>query len=248
MTTRVFMGMIMARIENLNLSQRVTNELGKAIISGSYDGQTGLPTEAQLCEEYGISRTAVREAVKMLAAKGLISSRPRQGIRVESADNWNLYDTNVLKWMLESSPSLQVLKEFLQMRLAIEPEAAALAARHQNVEAIANIKAALTAMENEAEKQDGNIHEADLAFHTAILQASGNRFFYQLREFITTALNVSIQHTTPAKGSKTAIAEEHAKGYNAIANGEAGRAKNMMTYLIDEAMAFIEQEMEAKRA
>lgn len=238
----------MARIENLNLSQRVTNELGKAIISGSYNGQTGLPTEAQLCEEYGVSRTAVREAVKMLAAKGLISSRPRQGIRVESADNWNLYDTNVLKWMLESSPSLQVLKEFLQMRLAIEPQAAALAARHQNAEAIANIKAALTAMETEAEQADGNIHEADLAFHTAILQASGNRFFYQLREFITTALNVSIQHTTPAKGSKIAIAEEHAKVYNAIANGEAERAKNMMTYLIDEAMAFIEQEMESKQA
>ncbi len=80
----------MARLENLNLSQQVTNELGKAIIVGDYNTETGLPTEAQLCEVYGISRTAVREAVKMLAAKGLISSRPRTGIRVESAENWNL--------------------------------------------------------------------------------------------------------------------------------------------------------------
>ena len=233
----------MARIENLSLSQRVTNELGKAIISGHYDAQSGLPTEAQLCDEYGISRTAVREAVKMLAAKGLISSRPRQGIRVESADNWNLYDTSVLKWMLESSPSLLVLKEFLQMRMAIEPQAAALAARCQDQAAIAAIKAALDDMKRGAEASNGSIHDADLAFHTAILFASGNRFFFQLREFITTALNVSFQHTTPAKGSKKAIVEEHAKVYQAIVNGEAERAKNMMAYLIDEAMTFIEQKI-----
>lgn len=235
----------MARIENLSLSQRVTNELGKAIIAGDYNGDTGLPTEAQLCEEYGISRTAVREAVKMLAAKGLISSRPRQGIRVEPAEHWNLYDTSVLKWMLESSPSLYVLKEFLQMRLAVEPHAAALAARKGDVESIAGIEKALNDMAQAAQQPDGDINDADLAFHTAILQASGNRFFFQLRDFIRTALNVSIQHSTPAKGSKKTIVEEHAKVYLAIKNGDAERAKNMMIYLIDEAMTFIEKEISA---
>lgn len=234
----------MARIENLNLSQRVTNELGKAIIAGSYNSETGLPTEAQLCAEYGISRTAVREAVKMLAAKGLITSRPRQGIRVESPENWNLYDTSVLKWMLESSPSLHVLKEFLQMRLAIEPQAAALAAKKGDQQAIAQIGEALQKMQAAAESGEGGMHEGDLEFHTAILYASGNRFFFQLRDFTRTALNVSIQHTTPAKGSLRDIAEDHKKIYVAIASGEAERAKNMMTYLIDEAMAFIDAEIE----
>lgn len=233
----------MARIENLNLSQRVTNELGKAIISGSYNTSTGLPTEAQLCEEYGISRTAVREAVKMLAAKGLISSRPRQGIRVESAANWNLYDTSVLRWLLDSSPSLHVLKEFLQMRMAVEPQAAALAARRGDNEAIGRINDAVKAMRKAVDDGEGSLHEADLAFHTAILSASGNRFFYQLREFIITALNVSIQHTTPAKGNKKTIVEEHEKVYAAILAGEPERAKNMMAYLIDEAMTFIENEI-----
>lgn len=233
----------MARIENLNLSQKVTNELGQAIINGQYNHKTGLPSEAMLCEEYGISRTAVREAVKMLSAKGLISSRPRQGIIIEPADNWNLYDTNVLKWLLVSSPSLYILKEFLQVRLAIEPQAAALAARNANKSAIADIATAVENMQAAADSSDGHIHEADLAFHTAILYASGNRFFIKLREFICTALNVSIQHTTPAKGNKSAIVEEHKKVYQAILNGEAERARNMMTCMIDEAMSFIEQEI-----
>ncbi|MEO2267492.1 FadR/GntR family transcriptional regulator [Pseudoalteromonas pernae] len=237
----------MAQIENLNLSQQVTNELGRAIIAGEFDGSSGLPTEAQLCEQYGISRTAVREAVKMLAAKGLISSRPRQGIRVEPENNWNLYDTSVLKWMLESSPSLYVLKEFLQMRLAIEPQAAALAAKHGTAEAIDQIAQACNSME-EAAQDDGDIHTPDLAFHTAVLLASGNRFFFQLRDFIRTALNVSIQHTTPAKGSKKAIAEEHMKVYKAIMNGEPERAKTMMTYMIEEAMAFIDAEINKAKA
>ncbi|ALS99752.1 FadR/GntR family transcriptional regulator [Lacimicrobium alkaliphilum] len=236
----------MARIENLNLSQRVTNELGRAIVSGEYTIESGLPTEAKLCDEYGISRTAIREAVKMLAAKGLISSRPRQGIRVEEPSNWNLYDTSVLKWLLSSSPSLHVLREFLQMRLAIEPQAAALAAEFGKDEDIDQIEYALNDMKTAAEDPQASMHDADLRFHTSILYASGNRFFFQLREFISTALDVSIQHTTPAKGNDMSVAEDHGKIYTAIRNRQPERAKNMMTYLIDEAMSFIEQEIQRK--
>ena len=103
-------------------------------------------------------------------------------------------------------------------------------------------------MQAAADASDGEIHESDLAFHTAILFASGNRFFFQLRDFICTALNVSIQHTTPAKGNKKAIADEHFKVYQAILNGEPERAKNMMTYMIDEAMSFIEKEIAEKES
>ncbi|WP_102797070.1 FadR/GntR family transcriptional regulator [Bowmanella denitrificans] len=237
----------MARIENLNLSQQVTNELGRAIIAGEFNAESGLPTEAQLCDEYGISRTAVREAVKMLAAKGLISSRPRQGIRVEPASNWNLYDTSVLKWMLDSSPSMLVLKEFLQMRMAIEPQAAALAAEYGTDEDIQHIADALDEMNKAAADPKASMHEADLAFHTSILFASRNRFFFQLRDFIRTALSVSIQHTTPAKGNDMGVAEDHAKIYTAILNRQPERAKNMMTYLIDEAMTFIEAEIKGAK-
>ncbi|MBD1389044.1 FadR family transcriptional regulator [Neiella sp. HB171785] len=234
----------MVRFEKQNLSQRMTDELGKAIVAGKYSAEAGLPTEAMLCEEYGISRTAVREAVKMLSAKGLISSRPRQGIRLEPAEKWNMYDTSVLRWLLESSPSLRVLKEFLQMRLAIEPQAAALAAQHGDAVAVDAIGDAAQRMLDAAADPAVDLMTADLDFHTSILRASGNRFFFQLRDFVSTALNVSIQHTTPAKGNVLSIAQDHYKIYEAIRSGQAERAKNLMTHLIDEAMVFIEKEIE----
>ena len=226
-----------------NLSEQVTHALGEAIISEQYKTGSKLPTEAQLCDQYEVSRTAVREAVKMLSAKGLISSKPRQGIKVEPPENWNLYDTKVLEWLLQSSPSLHVLKEFFQVRMAIEPQAAALAAKNGNKELIKNIKHSLDQMEKAAKIDDASMFESDLAFHTSILMASGNRFFAQLKEFISTALSVSIQHTTPAKGNRMTIVEEHQKVYAAIFNGEAERARNMMAYLIDEAMVFIDNEI-----
>ncbi len=225
-----------------NLSEQVTNDLGKAIISNHYKSGANLPTEAQLCEQYSVSRTAIREAVKMLSAKGLISSKPRQGIRVEPAENWNLYDTNVLDWLLHSSPSLEVLEEFLQVRMAIEPHAAALAAKNGDKAKIQKIKDALDVMEKAARIDDASMFDSDLAFHSSILQASGNRFIAKLKEFISTALSVSIQHTTPAKGDRMSIVEEHSKVYHAIANGEAERARNLTIYMIDEAMVFLNQE------
>lgn len=233
----------MALIENLNLSDKVTQELGRAIISGEYSNDSGFPSEAKMCEDYGVSRTSIREAVKMLGAKGLITSRPRKGIVVEPASKWNLYDTSVLKWMLESSPSLLVLREFLQMRMAIEPQAAALAAQFATDEQIKQIEKALIAMEAAGSDPTLSLHEADIAFHTSILAASNNRFILQLRDFVSTALNVSIQHTTPAKGSIKAIIEEHDKVYRAISLRQPERAKSMTAYLIDEAIIFIDAEI-----
>lgn len=233
----------MALIENLNLSDRVTQELGRAIISGKYSNESGFPSEAKMCEDYGVSRTSIREAVKMLGAKGLITSRPRKGIVVEPATKWNLYDTSILRWMLESSPSLYVLREFLQMRMAIEPQAAALAAQFATDEQIQQIEQALKDMEAAGNDPELSLHEADIAFHTSILAASNNRFILQLRDFVSTALNVSIQHTTPAKGSIKAIVEEHDKVYRAISLRQPERAKSMTAYLIDEAIIFIDAEI-----
>ncbi len=234
----------MSKLENINLSQQVANTIGKEIVSGDIPVGGALPTEAQLSETYGVSRTAIREAVKILTSKGLISSKPRQGIRVEPEQQWNIYDAKILSWLLDSKPSLQVLKEFLQVRIAIEPQAASLAAARADKESIALIGKAMEEMRAVADDDFEGLHEADMNFHISLLNASGNRFIYQFKDFIQTALNVSFQHTTPAKGSNNDVCNDHEKIYLAIANGQVDRAKNMMIYLIDGALEVIERKLE----
>lgn len=230
---------------NFNLSQRMVQELGRMIICGECINDS-LPTEADLCEKFGVSRSAVREAVKMLSAKGLITSRPRQGIRIQPEDQWNIFDPDLLQWMLQSKPSLQVLKEFLQVRIAIEPEAAALAARKADPVAIDKIEKALERMRKASIGTNEEL-DADIAFHISILYASHNRFYIRLRDFISTALRVSITHTSPIKGNYANILEDHAKVFNAIKNNNPERAKQSMLALTDEALNFIEEVIASKK-
>jgi len=235
----------MALLErNLNLSQRMVQELGRSIICGEFADQ-GLPTEADLCEKFGVSRSAVREAVKMLAAKGLISSKPRQGISVQPEDQWNIFDPDLLRWKLESKPTLSVLKEFFQLRIAIEPEAAALAAQYADESRIATIEKALEKMRIAPENSKEDL-EADIAFHISILYASNNRFYIRLRDFIATALHVSISHTGPIKGNHLAVIEEHAKVFHAIREGNAAKARQAMLQLVADAMSIIDTAIAAE--
>lgn len=226
----------------LNLSHRVTRELGHAIVGGAWEPGQGLPTEAELCVRFGVSRTAVREAVKMLSAKGLVSSKPRQGISVMPRDAWNIFDSDVLQWLLEGNPSLGVLKEFFQMRIAIEPEAAALAARYGRPQSVQAIGDALERMSSEAGHADAS-RSADIDFHVAILYASENRFYIQMRDFVRTALNVSIRTTNAAVANYEVVIDDHAKVYHAICNGNAERARNAMISLIDDTLGVIESEI-----
>ncbi len=237
----------MSRFEGgRNLTHQVTYQLGAAIVRGQYGVNEPLPTEAELCEQFDISRSVIREAVKMLTAKGLISSRPRQGIRVQPNNRWNMFDEDVLEWTLSSRPSLDLLREFTELRHGIEPEAALLAARKQNREAIAGIEQALARMDA-AERGNDDPLEADIAFHTAILLASENRFFIQLRSFIQTALRVSIASTNQLKGVEVASESDHRAVYEAIAAGDSERANKTMCDLLDEALSLINSSLELRR-
>jgi DNA-binding FadR family transcriptional regulator len=230
-----------------NLTQQLVHTLGAAIASGRYKSGEGLPSEADLCDEFGISRSATREAIKMLTAKGLITSRPRQGIRVQQRENWNMFDPDVLDWILRGSPTLEMLREFLQLRVAIEPEAAALAADDQDLAKIAQIGAALERM-REAEEGLGDPLEADIAFHINILNATNNPFYMQLGSFIETALRVSIRFTNRIKGVKTADYKNHKKLFDAIARGNASAARKASAALQMEALELIESELASKVA
>lgn len=224
---------------NSSLSYRVTTELGRAIVNGDFTPDDGLPTEADLCEQFGVSRTAVREAVKMLSAKGLVSSKPRRGIRVLPTENWNIFDTDILNWSLQGEPSHAVMTEFFQLRVAIEPEAAVLAARFGSMQDKAVIATALEAMRTAPRDTDESF-AADLDFHVAILYATRNRFYIRLRDFIKTALDFAIHFTTPAVESYEDVVDDHAKILRAIEQGDVEQARSRMRTLIVDAYTVLE--------
>lgn len=226
-----------------NLTHQLTHDLGMAIVQGVYPVGQGLPSEADLCLKYEVSRSATREAVKMLSAKGLISSRPKQGIRVLPESNWNMFDTDVLRWILSSKPSLSLLKEFTQVRVALEPQAAALASVTASYEQLEEIDKALARMVDAEQGLDDPL-EADIAFHTSILIASNNRFFVQLTEFISTALRVSIRYTNRIKGVPGADVKKHADILNSIKSRNPEKAKLAVVTILEEALDLIESKLE----
>ena len=223
----------------MNLTQQVAETLGNAIVNGEYGEHNPVPSEASLCENLQVSRSATREAVKSLAAKGLISSRARQGIRVLPETEWNLFDADVLRWMRDSNPSLELLKEFTELRIAIEPEAAMLAAQRQNKEKIDAIRVALERMKLAETGRDDPL-ESDIAFHLSILNASENRFFMQLGRIIDTTLRVSIRFTNMRTGVRAGNHAEHKEIYDAIASEQAEKAAENAAKLMTSALATIE--------
>jgi DNA-binding FadR family transcriptional regulator len=218
-----------------NLTSRIAHDLGSAIVTGRYTSHTPFPVEAELCRQYAASRPVVREAVKMLTAKGMLRARQRAGTVVEPEDNWNLLDPDVLRWMLERDFSVELLVDFTEMRMSIEPRAAGLAAtsatgpqRQAIVHAIDRMFA--------AEQGKDDALEADIAFHTAVLLASNNRFMKQFKDLSETTLRFSIRRTNALKRVSTPSAADHKQVADAIVRGEPDVAARRMNALLRGAL------------
>lgn len=221
-----------------NLTYSIVQELGRSIVAGAYSADDKFPIEAELCEKFMASRSVLREAVKMLTAKGLVGARPRQGTWVEPESNWNFLDPDVLEWLLVRKLDIRLLEEFTEMRLAVEPLAAALAAERASESDLLLIRDSLARMQA-AEKGRDDPNESDIAFHIAVLTASRNRLIGQLEELISTALRFSIRLTNRFKGVGFASVEDHKAVADAIAGRKPEAAAKAMTGIINEAMALI---------
>ena len=222
-----------------NITFSLVETLGQSIVGGSYAVDRPFLTEAELSKEYGASRSVTREAVKMLTAKGLLSARPRQGTCVQPEAYWNLLDPDVLRWLLERKFSLKLLRHFTEVRLAIEPTAAALAARHADAAGLAAIRRGIGRMQAAGRGQDDPL-AADIAFHIAILDATGNPFYIQLHELVNTALRISIQFTNSQKGVRQASVPAHEKVVDAIVARDPAAASEAMNQLLIEVLDLIE--------
>lgn len=227
-----------------NLTFDIVQRLGEEVVSGKYTRDNKFPTEAELCTEYDVSRSVVREAVKMLTGKGLLSARPRRGTQVTEETQWNLLDPDVLTWLLKRDLSLPLLVEFTEMRFGVEPEAAALAARSATQAQKDKITAAIEDMER-ASRGESDPLESDIAFHLAVLEASNNRFMVLLDSLIETALRFSIRLTNRLKGVRVASVEEHRQVAEAIIAGDAEKAHRCMQHMQQEARDLFEKQLRA---
>jgi DNA-binding FadR family transcriptional regulator len=179
-----------------NLATQVATLVARRIVAGELSPGSTLPTEAELCEVYGVSRTTVREALKKLHGKGLIAGTTRAGTRVLPTSRWSQFDTDLLTWRLESGFDEALLEELYEIRVCFEPEACRIAAQHATAEdnlRIGRAFEAMAALRTEPEK----LIEADLDFHMAIVDATHNRCFVTMGVAVKAALRVSfmlLQH------------------------------------------------------
>lgn len=169
-----------------NLHGHVTQELGARIVGGALRPGDSLPREEVLAEQMAVSRTALREAMRVLSAKGLIEARPKVGTRVREERYWQHLDADVLAWRCASMPPAAFVAKLVEMREIFEPAAAALAARRCDAAQFERIETAYRAME--AARNSDEWVQADLEFHEAVLLATNNELMISLFAVVETAL------------------------------------------------------------
>ncbi len=180
------------KIGKHGLHEYVIREIGRRIVSGELAPGKSLPSEATLVSTLGVSRTALREALRVLAAKGLVDARPKIGTIVRPATEWNFFDPDIFAWRLDSHELEKVMEELHELRHIMEPSAASLAATNASAEDLANLKSAYADME--AAAVDGaRVVDPDVRFHRAIFAASENSLFSALGQVIGAALEIFFQ-------------------------------------------------------
>ncbi|TQS70835.1 FadR family transcriptional regulator [Rhodobacteraceae bacterium] len=170
----------------VNHTAHVVDRLGLAIVAGEYPERTMIPLDPDLEEMFGVSRTVIREAKKTLIAKGLLVSKAKVGTRVCPASDWNMFDPDVLRWHTMQRRPDQFLAELFEIRMIVEPAAAACVAIRATAEDHATLDAACTALAQATTRHDFAL--ADLEFHKLVLHLSGNRFLQSLGDLVQAAL------------------------------------------------------------
>lgn len=179
-----------------SLSGQISRKLGERILDGQLAPGQLLPDENALCEEFGVSRTAVREAVKMLVAKGFLEVRQRIGTRVLDVRNWQMLDRDVLMWHQSITIDNARLISLMELRQSIEPDAAFYAAARRSETQLAAIHDACVQMETHAAKNSEYVL-SDARFHIAVLRAANNPYLDSLENAIFAGLMLSIRLTNP---------------------------------------------------
>lgn len=217
---------------------QIVETLGNGIVRGDWQPGEKLPDEAAIGTDLNVSRTVVREAVKVLAEKGLIESRPRVGTRISPREKWNHLDPDILKWIFANNPTKQHADDLIELRRMVEPRATRLAAKRRSAEDALQMRQAYLDMVSAGEDIDAGI-EPDIRFHQVILRASGNRMLEPLGHVIESALAASFRISNTVPGAVEKSLARHEAVLVAIENGDADAAESAMRDLIDKAQEAI---------
>lgn len=220
----------------------IAHDLAVAIVGGRWKPGDILPNEDVFSRELAVSRTAYREAVRILAAKGMVESRPKTGTRIAERTRWNIIDPDVLAWHLEAEPSEAFIDALFELRRIVEPAAAALAAARRTDGDLAVMRAALDRMGSDNLTTETGL-AADLDFHHAVLVAAGNEPLAAL----SSGIGATIRWTTMFKQRAGALPSDplapHLAIYDAVRDGDAETARTAMIALIDDAQRWMREAM-----
>ena len=222
------------------LHGQIVHAIGRQILSGKVRPGELLPTLPGL----PASRTVLREVIKVLAAKGLVESRPKTGTRVRPRPAWNLLDPDVLAWQQDGVSTAAFLRKVTEVRSIVEPAAAELAARRAGATELRTLDEAFQDMEaalGGPAEDYAAFDQADMRFHRGILQACGNDLLEQMSQFVYSALLVSFQATSRLPGRASASLPEHRAILDAIREGDAGLAGQAMRSLVKNTAREIER-------
>jgi DNA-binding FadR family transcriptional regulator len=224
----------------------VLDELGRAIVSGRHPPGAVIPPEPTLCEEFGVSRTVVREAVKSLVAKGMLVTGPKVGTRVLAPEQWNWFDPEVVAWQSGIGLTREFLRDLQELRRIVEPAAVRLAAERATPADIGGIEAAYAGM-RDAIEHGGDYVRHDLAFHQGLLRACHNRMVVQMSKAIGALLRTSFEISTTKPQGPSQSLPLHRAVLDAVIARQPERAERASLRLIDGAAEDIEQVLASRR-
>ena len=216
----------------LRIPGKIAAEIGCKIVSGWLKPGNLLDGEIEASGDRNVSRSAYREAIRILTAKGLVLSRPKIGTRVTETSEWHLLDPDVLSWIFVREPPRHLLVSLFELRKLVEPEAAALAAGRRSLEQLNRMGAALEVMAHETLHTERG-RSADQDFHAILLAASANPFLVSLSSSVTAAVTWSTMFKERTQRLRRDAVPDHIKIYEAIAARDPAAARSAMVELID---------------
>ena len=229
-----------------NVHGNTVDQLGAGIVTGHYPVGSSLPPELMLCEELGVSRTVIREAVKSLIAKGLLVTGPKVGTRVLAEDQWNWFDPDVVAWQSSAGLSREFLRDLQELRRLVEPAAVRLAAERATPQDIAAIEAAYAGMKKSID-EGGDYVSSDLRFHQGLLRACHNRMLAHMGKALGALLRTSFEISTTRPDGPASSLPLHRAVLDAVIERAPQKAERAILLLIDGANDDIEVVLKSRR-